>query len=80
MTDQTPTLQALIIGAGAGLSASFARALSQGGYAVNLAARDVSDLGPLAAETGAKLHQLDGTDAKGVAALVASLPGELRVA
>ncbi|WP_170545885.1 SDR family NAD(P)-dependent oxidoreductase [Ruegeria arenilitoris] len=80
MPDQTPTPQALIIGAGAGLSASFARALSQGGYAVHLAARDVSDLGFLAAETGATLHQLDGTDAQGVAALVEGLPGELRVA
>lgn len=80
MTDQTPAPQALIIGAGAGLSASFARALAQGGYTVHLTARDVSDLGPLAAETGARLHQLDGTDAQGVAALVAGLPGELRVA
>ncbi len=80
MPDQTHSPQALIIGAGAGLSASFARALSQEGYGLHLAARDISKLDQLAAETGATLHQLDGTDAEGVAALVAGLPGELRVA
>jgi len=80
MADQTHTPQALIIGAGAGLSASFARALARDGYALHLTARNVAKLQPLAAETGATLHQLDGTDAHGVAALVAGLPGELRVA
>ncbi|WP_226689097.1 SDR family NAD(P)-dependent oxidoreductase [Ruegeria arenilitoris] len=80
MADQTQTPQALIIGAGAGLSASFARALARDGYALHLTARDIAKLEPLAAETGATLHQLDGTDATGVAALVADLPGELRVA
>ncbi|WP_254437230.1 SDR family NAD(P)-dependent oxidoreductase [Ruegeria arenilitoris] len=80
MADQTQTPQALIIGAGAGLSASFTRALARDGYALHLTARDIAKLEPLAAETGATLHQLDGTDATGVAALVADLPGELRVA
>lgn len=80
MPDPTHAPQALIVGAGAGLSASFARALAQDGYSLHLTARDISKLEPLAEETGATLHQLDGTDAAGVAALVADLPGELRVA
>ncbi len=46
---------ALVIGAGAGLSASVARRLSARGHRVVLAARDTSDLGPLAQETGAVL-------------------------
>lgn len=71
---------ALIVGAGSGLSASFARALSQAGYALHLAARTPGSLTELAAETGATVHQLDGTDAQGVAQLVESLPGDLRVA
>lgn len=44
---------ALIIGAGAGLSASLARKLAARGHQIVLAARDVSDLGDLADETGA---------------------------
>ncbi|MCG7521060.1 SDR family NAD(P)-dependent oxidoreductase [Ruegeria sp. Ofav3-42] len=80
MPDQTHAPQALIIGAGAGLSASFARALAKDGFNLHLAARNLSNLGQLAAETGAELHQLDGTNAEAVAALVAGLPGELRVA
>ncbi|MEM6618296.1 MAG: SDR family NAD(P)-dependent oxidoreductase [Pseudomonadota bacterium] len=71
---------ALIIGAGPGLSGSFARALAADGFAVHLAARDPSDLDNLAKDTGATLHSLDGTDADGMAALVAGLPGDLRVA
>jgi NAD(P)-dependent dehydrogenase (short-subunit alcohol dehydrogenase family) len=71
---------ALIVGAGAGLSSSFARELALAGYSVHLAARDTSDLKDLAAETSATLHQLDGTDIDGVADLVANLPGNLRLA
>ena len=40
MADQTQTPQALIIGAGAGLSASFTRALARDGYALHLTARE----------------------------------------
>ncbi len=80
MSDQHQLPQALIVGAGAGLSASFARALAKDGYGVHLTARNVSDLADLAAETGAQLHQLDGTDTQGMASLVADLPGDLRVA
>lgn len=44
---------ALIVGAGSGISASFARALAKAGYAVMLAARDTGKLAELAKETGA---------------------------
>lgn len=44
---------ALIIGAGAGLSASLARKLAARGHKLVLAARDISDLDALAEETGA---------------------------
>ncbi|WP_264210404.1 SDR family NAD(P)-dependent oxidoreductase [Leisingera thetidis] len=71
---------ALIVGAGAGLSASFARALSRDGYALHLAARSTGKLEALAAETGAELHPLDGTDAEGIRRLVEGVQGDLRVA
>lgn len=71
---------ALIVGAGPGLSASFARELARAGYALHLAARSTGDLSALAEETGATLHALDGTDAKAVAKLVEAIPGDLRVA
>ncbi len=80
MPDSSEKPAALIVGAGAGLSASLARELAQAGYALHLTARDTSDLQALADETGAQLHQLDATDAAGMAALIAGLPGELRVA
>ena len=64
---------ALIIGAGAGLSASLARKLSAAGWQVALAARNTEKLGPLAAETGASLHACDSADADAVAALFAAL-------
>ncbi|MDC0658268.1 SDR family NAD(P)-dependent oxidoreductase [Leisingera sp. SS27] len=78
--DRTSKPQALIVGAGTGLSASFARQLSAAGYAVHLAARNTDKLEALAVETGAKLHVLDGTDAEGTSALISNLPGDLRVA
>ncbi|MBY6066846.1 SDR family NAD(P)-dependent oxidoreductase [Leisingera aquaemixtae] len=80
MADTSSKPQALIVGAGTGLSAAFARRLAAAGYAVHLAARNTAKLEALAAETGARLHVLDGTDAGGTAALIDSLPGDLRVA
>ena len=64
---------ALIIGAGAGLSASLARKLSAAGWDVALAARDTAKLAALAAETGASLHGGDAADVAGVATLFAGL-------
>ncbi len=64
--------QALIVGAGEGFSASFARKLAGQGHAVALAARDVAKLEPLQAETGATLHACDAADPAQVAALFAT--------
>jgi len=61
--------QALIVGAGEGFSAAFARRLAREGYAVALAARNTGKLAALAAETGATLHPCDAADPAQVAAL-----------
>jgi NAD(P)-dependent dehydrogenase (short-subunit alcohol dehydrogenase family) len=50
---------ALIVGAGAGLSASLARALAKDGIGVALAARTTNDLDALARETGARAFACD---------------------
>jgi len=64
----TPTYKhALIIGTGPGLSASLARLFQANGLKISLAARTVDDLGELAAETGASLHQCDAADHGSVA-------------
>jgi NAD(P)-dependent dehydrogenase (short-subunit alcohol dehydrogenase family) len=52
---------ALIVGAGAGLSASLARALAKDGIRVALAARTTGDLDALARETGARAFACDAT-------------------
>src|SRR3984893_18274844 len=52
---------ALIVGAGAGLSASLARALAKDGVRVALAARTTGDLDPLTRETGALAFACDAT-------------------
>ena len=59
-TSQTKT--ALIVGAGSGISASFARALAREGYALALASRDPAKLAALAAETKANTHACDAAD------------------
>jgi NAD(P)-dependent dehydrogenase (short-subunit alcohol dehydrogenase family) len=51
--------KALIVGAGQGLSASLARALTRRGIDVALASRNVEKLRSLASETGARLFQSD---------------------
>lgn len=61
--------QALIIGAGAGLSASVARLFTAKGLEVDLAARTPADLTTLAAETGAVSHQCDAGNGDDIAAL-----------
>jgi NAD(P)-dependent dehydrogenase (short-subunit alcohol dehydrogenase family) len=70
--------QALIIGAGDGLSASLARLLAREGYAVALAARNPAKLAALAAECGATTHACDAADTDQVAALFAAA-GEAEV-
>jgi NAD(P)-dependent dehydrogenase (short-subunit alcohol dehydrogenase family) len=64
--------QALIVGAGEGFSASFARLLAREGFRVALAARNVAKLAALAAETGATTHRCDAADPAEVAALFAA--------
>ncbi len=64
-----PFRTALIVGAGAGISASLARALAALGVQVALAARNADKLAALCAETGAVAFSADASDAQSVAAL-----------
>ncbi len=64
---------ALVVGAGPGLSASFARGLSRAGHQVALAARRTDKLAELARDTGASLHACDAADPASVAALFAAV-------
>ncbi len=63
------TKHALIVGAGAGISASFARALTKDGYKVALAARNTDKLADLAKETGALTLPCDVSQPQSVDAL-----------
>jgi len=64
---------ALIVGAGSGLSASLARLLANAGMAVALAARSVDDLTALAQQIGAKTFACDASKRESVAKLFADL-------
>lgn len=66
--------EALIVGAGPGLSASLARRLTAEGWRVHLAARHPERLRPLSATIGATLHRCDASEAAEVAALFAVVP------
>jgi NAD(P)-dependent dehydrogenase (short-subunit alcohol dehydrogenase family) len=67
------TKAALIVGAGSGISAAFARALHRDGYKVALAARDTGKLAGLAKEIGAVSIVADATKADAVKALFAEV-------
>jgi NAD(P)-dependent dehydrogenase (short-subunit alcohol dehydrogenase family) len=67
-------VKALIVGAGPGLSASFARKLTGAGYEVALAARNTAKLDGIARETGAALHACDASDPAAVARLFEAVP------
>lgn len=60
---------ALIVGAGSGNSASFARALSAAGFRVVLAARNISKLEDLCKQIGATSFQCDASSAESVSGL-----------
>ncbi len=64
---------ALIVGAGEGISASFARLLAQNGVKVALAARRPEKLAGLAGATGASVHACDVVDAGQVVRLFEAL-------
>ena len=64
-----PYRSALIVGAGAGISASLTRRLSALGVKVALAARDIGKLGALVEETGAAALKADASRADSVASL-----------
>ena len=64
---------ALIVGAGAGLSASLARVLTGEGIKVALAARSTDDLADLAKETGAQTIACDATKHADVEKLFSAL-------
>jgi len=64
---------ALIVGAGSGLSAAVARVLAQESMKVALAARDPGDLAPLVQEIGGKAFACDAKQQRDVARLFADV-------
>jgi NAD(P)-dependent dehydrogenase (short-subunit alcohol dehydrogenase family) len=72
-----PYKSALIVGAGPGISASLARALTQGGMKVALAARNIEKLAELSAETGGKLIAADAADPASVVRLFEQAEAEI---
>src|SRR5262249_12442235 len=68
---------ALIVGAGAGLSASLARALAKDGIKVALAARTTGDLDALVKQTGARALACDATERAQVEKLFADVDASL---
>jgi NAD(P)-dependent dehydrogenase (short-subunit alcohol dehydrogenase family) len=70
---------ALIVGAGAGLSASLARLFTREGIRVALAARQIEKLGALSAETDARAYACDATKADEVERLFGLVEREIGV-
>jgi NAD(P)-dependent dehydrogenase (short-subunit alcohol dehydrogenase family) len=68
---------ALIVGAGAGLSASLARLFSREGIRVALAARKIEKLGELCTQTSAKAFACDATNADDVERLFGLVEREI---
>jgi NAD(P)-dependent dehydrogenase (short-subunit alcohol dehydrogenase family) len=67
----------LIVGAGAGLSASVARRFAAEGAKIALAARNTDKLAGLAAELGARTYACDVVDRAAVDAMVAQVTADL---
>src|SRR5215212_10995746 len=65
--------RALVIGAGAGLSASLARVFAREGLRIGLAARNIDKLSALASEIGAAVHAADASQPDAVEALFAAM-------
>lgn len=68
---------ALIVGAGAGLSASLARLFARSGMQVALAARQIDKLQDLASETAAHLFQCDVADSTSIVGLFEQVDQDL---
>lgn len=68
---------ALIVGAGAGLSASLARRFARENIKVAIAARNTDKLSDLVAESGAKAYGCDASDPAQVADLFAAVTSDL---
>ena len=68
---------ALIVGTGAGLSASLARLFASEDMDVAVAARNTDKLSGLCEETGAKAYACDATDAKQVKSLFANVSADI---
>ena len=68
---------ALIVGAGEGISASFARLLAKQGLRVALAARQTAKLDALCRDTGATAYACDATSADDVAKLFGSVERDI---
>lgn len=75
--DNFPYRNALIVGAGSGISASLARNLSKAGVKVGLSARNIEKLDSLVNATGAKAFAADASKADQVAELFAQVDVEL---
>jgi len=75
--DDLPHRTALIVGAGAGISASLARRLSALGVKVGLAARNIDKLQPLLSQTSAIAFRADARDPGAVATLFADADRQL---
>ncbi len=71
---------ALVVGAGSGNSAAFARALAAAGYKVVLAARDINKLEALCAEIDAHAISCDASSVDSVKALFESMRQALGIA
>lgn len=74
---ELPYRTALIVGAGAGISASVARALAAAGLKLGLAARNIDKLAQLATETGAERFAADASDPAAVAHLFEEVDARL---
>ena len=69
----------LIVGAGAGLSASLARLFTREGMQVALAARNPGKLSALCAETGARAYECDAVKPEDVQRLYARVESDMGV-
>jgi len=73
ISSETRLHHVLIVGAGAGLSASIARRFQAGGLAISLAARNIDKLTELVSETGADVYHCDASQPDQVDVLFANL-------